>query len=114
MCPSTVRHPSASVGHPGGSSDFSVDTGIRCRYSTVTMPEYSDLARLSRRARAVEEAHGEAIGKLLARLYYQEGKTLQQISEELAVPLSTLGEWMVRLGLNARSLAAKKAGELAG
>lgn len=78
------------------------------------MQESSQIKTLPARMLEVEKQRGESIETLLARLYYQDGKTLQQISDELSVPLSTIGAWMVRLGLNARSLAAKKARELAG
>ena len=52
----------------------------------------------------VEARSGEPIEVLLRRLYVDEDKTLEQISKELGVPLTTVGRWVRKFGIPRRKL----------
>jgi len=54
----------------------------------------------------IEVRHGEPIDRLLSRLYWDEGLTLEQISERLGVAQSTLLRWMERFDIPTRPAAA--------
>jgi len=54
----------------------------------------------------IEVRHGEPIDRLLSRLYWDEGRTLAEISEMLGVAESTLLRWMERLNIPTRPAVA--------
>ena len=63
--------------------------------------------RMSRKTyymKLVEARTGEPIEQLLRRLYVDEDKTLEQVSAELGVPLSTVARWIRRFGIPRRRL----------
>jgi DNA-directed RNA polymerase specialized sigma subunit len=54
--------------------------------------------------RAVAIERGEPIDELLRRLYYDEGRTLFEIGEELGINHSTVWHWLRRCGIAAKQL----------
>jgi DNA-directed RNA polymerase specialized sigma24 family protein len=75
---------------------------------------FSERSRLrSRRVDALEDRYQEPIEDLLRHLYYDQHLTLAEIAERLEVPAGTVGNWMVRLGINQRAMAEQAAKELA-
>lgn len=52
----------------------------------------------------VEARSGEPIEHLLRRLYVDEDKTLEQVSAELDVPLTTVARWIRQFGIPRRKL----------
>lgn len=52
----------------------------------------------------VEARSGEPIEVLLRRLYVDEDKTLEQVSAEIGVPLTTVGRWIRKFGIPRRRL----------
>jgi hypothetical protein len=66
----------------------------------------------SKRVEALEVRYAEPIDDLLRHLYYDQDLTLAEIAAHLEVPAGTIGNWMVRLGINQRAYAGKAAREL--
>lgn len=62
---------------------------------------------------ALEDRYSEPIEDLLRHLYYDQDLTLAEIAEKLEIPAGTIGNWMVRLGINQRAMAGQAAKELA-
>ncbi len=52
----------------------------------------------------IEARRGEPIEHLLRRLYVDEDKTLEQVSAELGVPLTTVARWIRQFGIPRRKL----------
>ena len=67
----------------------------------------------SKRVEALEIRYAEPIDDLLRHLYYDQNLTLAGIAERLEVPAGTIGNWMVRLGINQRAMAGQAAKDLA-
>jgi len=67
----------------------------------------------SKRVRALEDRYNEPLEDLLRHLYYDQGLTLAEIAEKLETPPGTVGNWMIRLGINQRAMAGQAAKELA-
>lgn len=62
--------------------------------------------------RLVETRHGQPLRQLLLHRVYVLHMTQTEIAEELEVPEGTIASWFQREGIQARQLAALKAGEL--
>jgi DNA-directed RNA polymerase specialized sigma24 family protein len=67
--------------------------------------------RMTQQMRRVEEEQGEPVEALLRRLHWHEGWTVQELSERIGVPASTLHGWLDRFGLTRRALAERAAQE---
>lgn len=62
----------------------------------------SPLVFKSRAEQRVEALHGEEIGALLHRLYFDERLTQEQVADRLGVGRSTVIRWFTKYGLAGR------------
>jgi DNA-binding transcriptional regulator LsrR (DeoR family) len=67
----------------------------------------------SKRVQAIEKRHGEPLEEILRKLYYDEGLTQAEVAKRLRVPAGSIGGWLIRFGINQRTLAGQAAKELA-
>lgn len=64
---------------------------------------------LSRGMRRLEGRLGIDLHERIRERYVVEGKTQQQIADELGVDVATVSRWMARLGIETRLFASEKA-----
>jgi len=67
----------------------------------------------SKQVRAIEKRFRKPIAEILRKLYWEEHLTQAEIAEKLGVPAGSIGGWLVRFGLDHRTLAEQAAKELA-
>jgi hypothetical protein len=56
----------------------------------------------TREMQRIEAAWHEPMGEILARLYVIEGKTVQQVGDELGITKGAASRWLERFGIEIR------------
>lgn len=59
--------------------------------------------------RRLEARLGIDLGAFLEKRYHAEGRTQQEIADELRIDVATVSRWMTRLGIETRLFASEKA-----